>query len=210
MKSSKILKIILHKREKKRYDADRDARSLLIMGLTNDIYNKIDSYNEDAKSMWDQLERMMQGSKIGNQMKMAICINRYEEFKAKEDETLEQTYEKFQALLNELSKNKIKKSYIENNVKFLSILQPEWEKVARRMKQNQRLSEMPLHELYETIRQAEEEVEEKRNKKKPAADPIALVVDKSDKSFLSRSRKGVRGNKDGVSGDHSNDGEELE
>lgn len=135
--------------------------------------------------MWDQLEKMMQGSKIGNQMKTTICLNSYEKFKAKEEETLKQTYDRFQMLLNELSKNKIRKSGVEVNVKFLNVLQPEWKKACRRIKQNPRLSEMPIHELYETIRQDEEEVDEikdKRKKKKPAADPIALVVNKSEKS----------------------------
>ncbi|KAI3758640.1 hypothetical protein L6452_06208 [Arctium lappa] len=67
----------------------------------------------------------------------------------------------FVTLLNELSKNKISKSHVELNVKFLSNLQPEWK------------------------RQNEEEVEEMKAEMKKAAkaaaDPVALVVKKSNK-----------------------------
>ncbi|KAI3735632.1 hypothetical protein L6452_15139 [Arctium lappa] len=123
-------------------------------------------------------EKMMMGSKIGHQIKVANCINNHEEFKAKENESLEDTYERFTLLLNELTKNKVKKKQLENNVKFLSILRPEWKKHTRRMKQMKDLNEIPLHEVYETLKHNEEEVEEKRAEKKKAekvSDPIALV-----------------------------------
>ncbi|KAI3692291.1 hypothetical protein L6452_32105 [Arctium lappa] len=167
--------------QKNRFKADKQARSLLLQSIPNDIYIKIDSYKATAKKMWDQLQKMMMGSKVGNQMKVANCINSYEEFKAFEDESLADTYERYVLLLNELSKNKVKKKQIENNVKFLSVLQPEWKKHTRRMKQMKDLSDIPLHEVYETLRQNEEEVEEKRNGKKKKeveklSDSVALVV----------------------------------
>nr|GEX08437.1 RNA-directed DNA polymerase, eukaryota [Tanacetum cinerariifolium] len=47
--------------EKNTQKIDRLARSLLIQGLSNDIYSLIDS-NETAKDLWDALERKMRGS----------------------------------------------------------------------------------------------------------------------------------------------------
>ncbi|KAI3672747.1 hypothetical protein L6452_38845 [Arctium lappa] len=168
--------------QKSRYKADKQARSLVLQSIPNEIYIKIDSYKAITKKMWDQVEKMMMGSKIGNRMKVANCINSYEEFKAKDGEILEETYERFVSLLNELAKNKVKNKQIENNVKFLSLLQLEWKKHTRRMKQMKDLSDIPLHEVYETLRQIEEEVEEKRGEKKKSEMlvdvPIALVVDK--------------------------------
>ncbi|KAI3734421.1 hypothetical protein L6452_13889 [Arctium lappa] len=178
--------------QKSRYKADKQARPLLLQSIPNEIYIKIDSYKGNAKKMWDQLQKMMMGSKIGNQMKVANCINSYEEFKAKENESLEDTYERFVLLLNELSKNKVKKKQLENNVKFLSILQPEWKKHTRRMKQMKDLNDIPLHEVYETLRQNEEEVEEKRAKKKKAEkvpDPIALVAGEKKKEKKEKKKK---------------------
>ncbi|KAI3678005.1 hypothetical protein L6452_37283 [Arctium lappa] len=178
--------------QKNRFNADKKARSLLLQSNPNDIYIKIDSYKANAKKMWDQLQKMMMGSKVGNQMKVANCKNSYEEFKAKEDESLEDSYERFVLLLNELSNNKVKKKQIENNVKFLSILQPEWKKHTRRMKQMKDLSDIPLHEVYETLRQNEEEVEEKRSEKKKVEkvpDPIALVAGEKEKEKKEKKKK---------------------
>ncbi|KAI3729593.1 hypothetical protein L6452_18254 [Arctium lappa] len=138
--------------QKSRYKADKQARSLLLQSIPNEIYIKIDSYKANAKKMWDQLQKMMMRSKVGNHMKVANCINSYEEFKAKENESLEDTYESFVLLLNELTKNKVKKKQLENNVKFLSILRPEWKKHTRRMKQMKDLNEIPLHEVFETVK----------------------------------------------------------
>ncbi|KAI3736237.1 hypothetical protein L6452_15775 [Arctium lappa] len=101
--------------QKSRFKVDKQARSLLLQSIPNDIYIKIDSFKHDAKQMWNQLEKMMMGSKIGHQIKVANCINNYKEFKAKENESLEDTYERFTLLLNELTKNKVKKKQLENN-----------------------------------------------------------------------------------------------
>ncbi|KAI3718398.1 hypothetical protein L6452_19267 [Arctium lappa] len=174
--------------QRRRHKADRLARSFILQGIPNEIYVKIDSYNATGKQMWDQLEKMMLGSKIGNQLKVSNCLNNYEEFKAKEGESLEATYDRFVTLLNELSKNKVKKSQIELNVKFLSILQPEWKRFTRQMKQMKDLNEIPLHEVYETLRQNEAEVdeikEEKKKIEKAIADPIDLVVKKKSAMLM--------------------------
>ncbi|KAI3685592.1 hypothetical protein L6452_34841 [Arctium lappa] len=172
------------KEQKSRFKADKQARSFLLQSIPNEIYINIDRYKENANKMWDQLQKMMMGSKVGNQMKVANCINSYEEFKAKEGESLEETYERFVLLMNELSKKKVKTKQIENNVKLFSILQPEWKKHTHRMKQMKDLSDIPLHEVYETLRQNEEEVQEKRSEKKKdekVADPIALVAGEKEK-----------------------------
>nr|GEY71514.1 hypothetical protein [Tanacetum cinerariifolium] len=60
---------------------DRLARSLLIQGLTNDIYSLIDS-NKTIKDLWDDLARHMLGSKYGKQDKKAAILYEYEMFKA--------------------------------------------------------------------------------------------------------------------------------
>ncbi|KAI3677859.1 hypothetical protein L6452_37131 [Arctium lappa] len=188
LKTPEIKSGIQHKFHKlqddnlRRAKGDRLAKSYILQGIPNEIYVKIDSYKASGKEMWDQLEKMMLGSKVGNQLKISNCLNNYEEFRGRVGETLEETYDRFVTLLNELSKNKVHKSQIELNVKFLSILQPEWKRFARQMKQIKDLNEIPLHEVYETLRQNEEEVDEiledKRQKGKVVEDTVALVVRK--------------------------------
>ncbi|KAI3707103.1 hypothetical protein L6452_25322 [Arctium lappa] len=105
-----------------RAKGDKLAMSYILQGIPNEIYIKIDSYKASAKKMWDQLEKMMLGSK------------------------------------------------------------PEWKRFARQMKQIKDLNEIPLHEVYETLKQNEEEVdenlEEKRQRGKKVEDTVALVVKK--------------------------------
>ncbi|KAI3678149.1 hypothetical protein L6452_37430 [Arctium lappa] len=146
-------------------------------------YHELEDDNlKRAKEMWDQLEKMMMGSKVGNQLKISNFLNNYEEFRGRVGETLEETYDRFVTLQNEQSKNKVTKSQIELNVKFLSILQPEWKRFARQMKQIKDLNEISLDEVYETLRQNEEELDEildeKMQKGKTVEDTVALVVRK--------------------------------
>ncbi|KAI3769208.1 hypothetical protein L6452_00308 [Arctium lappa] len=74
------------------------------------------------------------------------------------------------------------------------------------MKQMKDLNEIPLHEVYETLRQNEEEVEEKRaekNKAEKVPDPIALVVGEKKK------KKIVSSSSESGSISDSDDGESL-
>nr|GFB94591.1 hypothetical protein [Tanacetum cinerariifolium] len=58
--------------EKKARKIDRLERSILIQGLSNDIYSLIDS-NETAKDLWDALKRQMCGYEYGEQDRKAKC-----------------------------------------------------------------------------------------------------------------------------------------
>nr|GEY85368.1 hypothetical protein [Tanacetum cinerariifolium] len=77
--------------EKKIQKIDRLARSLLIQGLSNDIYSLIDS-NKTANNLWDALARHMLGSEYGEQDRKAAVLYEYETFKATEGELLLDTY----------------------------------------------------------------------------------------------------------------------
>ena len=48
------------------YFADIEAQNCLVQSLTNDVYRKLDSYQDSAKEIWDQLLKIMLGSKVGN------------------------------------------------------------------------------------------------------------------------------------------------
>nr|GFB66992.1 hypothetical protein [Tanacetum cinerariifolium] len=77
--------------EKKTRKIDLLVRSLLIQGISNDIYSLIDS-NETAKDLWDALERQMRGSEYGEQDRKDAILYEYETFKANEGEQLLDTY----------------------------------------------------------------------------------------------------------------------
>nr|GFB26119.1 integrase, catalytic region, zinc finger, CCHC-type, peptidase aspartic, catalytic [Tanacetum cinerariifolium]GFB56690.1 integrase, catalytic region, zinc finger, CCHC-type, peptidase aspartic, catalytic [Tanacetum cinerariifolium] len=60
--------------EKNIQKIDRLARSLLIQGLSNDIYSLIDS-NKTAKYLWDALARHMLGSEYGEQDRKVVVLH---------------------------------------------------------------------------------------------------------------------------------------
>nr|GEY68730.1 retrovirus-related Pol polyprotein from transposon TNT 1-94 [Tanacetum cinerariifolium] len=62
--------------------------SLLIQGLSNDIYSLIDS-NNSAKELWDALRRHMLGSEYDEQDKKVAVLYEYETFKATEEMLLD-------------------------------------------------------------------------------------------------------------------------
>nr|GEX91488.1 hypothetical protein [Tanacetum cinerariifolium] len=89
--------------EKKIQKIDRPARSLLIQGLSNDIYSLIDS-NKTAKDLWDAIARHMLGSEYGEQDRKATVLYEYETFKATEGELLLDTYIRYLQVINDLKK----------------------------------------------------------------------------------------------------------
>nr|GEV45072.1 hypothetical protein [Tanacetum cinerariifolium] len=84
---------------------DRLARSLLIQGLSNDIYSLIDS-NKTAKDLWDALARQMLGSEYDEQDRKASILYEYETFKATEGELLLDTYIQWKHYAKMMRQNK--------------------------------------------------------------------------------------------------------
>nr|GEZ19945.1 hypothetical protein [Tanacetum cinerariifolium] len=94
--------------EKKNQKIDRLAISLLIQGISNDIYSLIDS-NNFAKELWDALERHMLGSEYGKQERKAAVLYEYETFKATGGEMFLDTYIRYLQVINNLKKCGYKK-----------------------------------------------------------------------------------------------------
>nr|GFB22067.1 hypothetical protein [Tanacetum cinerariifolium] len=54
----------LTKNDIKRMDADDQAIKTILLGLSEDVYAVVDSY-ETAKEIWERVRQMMKGSDIG-------------------------------------------------------------------------------------------------------------------------------------------------
>nr|GEV26839.1 hypothetical protein [Tanacetum cinerariifolium] len=89
--------------EKKIQKIDCLARSLLIQGLSIDIYSLSDS-NKTAKDLWDALTRHMLGYEYGEQDRKAAILYVYETFKATEGKLLLDTYVQYLHMINDLKK----------------------------------------------------------------------------------------------------------
>ncbi|KAJ9544933.1 LOW QUALITY PROTEIN: hypothetical protein OSB04_024640 [Centaurea solstitialis] len=168
--------------ERERFMIDVEAQNCLIQAIPNEIFRKLDSYDESAKSISDQLQKIMMGSKVGNQMRVTNLMDRYENFKMKEDESLEETYDRFVELMNDMKKNNIIRSEMDYIVKFINNLSSDWKQFSRFVKQHKVLNESKVYEVYENLLLFEEEVNEiaaeRKKKEKTEADTIALLAEK--------------------------------
>nr|GEU51830.1 hypothetical protein [Tanacetum cinerariifolium] len=111
--------------EKRIQKIDCLARSLLIQGLSNDIYSFIDS-NKTTKYLWDALARHILGAEYGKQDRKDAVLYEYETFKATEGKLLLDTYIRYLQVINDLKKCGYSKDNCELNFKFLNNLQQEW------------------------------------------------------------------------------------
>ncbi|KAJ9552476.1 hypothetical protein OSB04_016521 [Centaurea solstitialis] len=165
------------------YVDSSQIHELTLLGLPNDIYFTINSHNSTGKETWDQIEKHMLGTSVGTQMK----------FKAREDEKLDDTYERFCNLLNELQKNGITKTKIKNNIKFLTNIQPVWKLCSNSVFQNKSLADIDIHVVYEILKQSQDDVQdaldEKMKTEKEKTDTLALMADKRMKHVVHRSRE---------------------
>ncbi|KAJ9546558.1 hypothetical protein OSB04_019101 [Centaurea solstitialis] len=168
--------------ERERFMIDVEAQNCLIQAIPNEIFRKLDSYDESAKSIWDQLQKIMMGSKVGNQMRVTNLMDMYENFRMKEDETLEETYDRFVELMNDMKKNNIIRSEMDYIVKFINNLSSDWKQFSRFVKQHKVLNELKVYEVYENLLLFEEEVNEiaaeRKKKEKTEADNMALLAEK--------------------------------
>nr|GEX92648.1 hypothetical protein [Tanacetum cinerariifolium] len=158
------------------------ARSLLIQGLSNDIYSLINS-NKTAKDLWDALARHMLGSEYGKQDKKAAVLYEYETFKATEGELLLDIYIRYLQVINDLKKSGYLKDNCELNFKFLNKLQPEWKQYATMMRQNKNLMEINIDALYNILKQNKGDVNDDMGSKKKnvvvTSDPLAFIAEKT-------------------------------
>ncbi|KAJ9557809.1 hypothetical protein OSB04_012423 [Centaurea solstitialis] len=159
--------------QRERHEIDKRAMSLLIMSLPNDMYSRVDSF-DNARDIWIEIEQQMQGGDTASEFQKESAMNAYEGFHAKEGELLHDSYQLLNSLVNDLRRLKVEKSRYEVNVKFLKNLNPEWRNLAINIQLSRNLGQMGLHDLFSMMVQHEEFIT--GNKPKKSIDPLALAA----------------------------------
>nr|GEX35968.1 hypothetical protein [Tanacetum cinerariifolium] len=95
----------LFDKEIKQIEADDQAIQTILLGLLEDIYAAVDSF-EIAQEIWLRVQQMMKDSNIGIQEKKAKLFNEWERFTSNEGESIESYYHRFLKLMNDLKRNK--------------------------------------------------------------------------------------------------------
>ncbi|KAJ9552737.1 hypothetical protein OSB04_016782 [Centaurea solstitialis] len=150
---------------------DKRALTLLIMALPNDMYARVDSLT-NARDVWLEIEQQMQGGDTALESQKESALNAYEGFKARENESLTESYQRLKSFVNDLRSLGVEKTKYEVNVKFLKNLTPEWQNLAINIQLSRNLGVMGLHDLFSMMVQHEEFITGGRTKK--AVDPLAL------------------------------------
>ncbi|KAI3667193.1 hypothetical protein L6452_42242 [Arctium lappa] len=152
---------------------DSKAVRLLIMAIPNDIFQELDSC-VTAKEIWDQLLNQLEGGLQTQKNRRNLFINEYHDFHASPEETLHQTYSRFNILINKCRKFRVMRTKEGNNVLFLKSLNEEWLQLSMSIQANQNLESWSLTDIYGTLVAQEKEVV-KQKAKTSLGGPLALM-----------------------------------
>ncbi|KAJ9545332.1 hypothetical protein OSB04_025039 [Centaurea solstitialis] len=164
---------LFNQEQRERHEIDKRAMALLIMALPNDMYSRVDSF-DNARDIWIEIEQQMQGGDTASEYQKESAMNAYEGFHAKEGELLHDSYQRLNSLVNDLRRLKVEKTRYEVNVKFLKNLNPEWRNLAINIQLSRNLGQMGLHDLFSMMVQHEEFIT--GDKPKKSIDPLALAA----------------------------------
>nr|GEW67363.1 hypothetical protein [Tanacetum cinerariifolium] len=112
---------------KKQYISGVKVMNYLLQAIPNDIYNLVDAC-KNAKEMWERIKRLMFGSDVTNHIRHSRLMDEFENFTAKEGESLESMYERLTTLVNIMDRNNVRPIPVSIKTKFLNCLQPDWSK----------------------------------------------------------------------------------
>ncbi|KAJ9567763.1 hypothetical protein OSB04_003729 [Centaurea solstitialis] len=116
----------------------------------------------DAKSLWIALEKRFSGTKSTKRNQKAILKQQYENFTSLKNESMTQTFDRFNKLIGELATVDVKMDKDDVNRKFLRSLEEEWTIYTVSFRQGDDLEDKELEDLYNDLRIFEAEVEKKK------------------------------------------------
>ncbi|VFQ91638.1 unnamed protein product [Cuscuta campestris] len=109
----------------KKMELNAKAINMIYCGVNSDDYRKI-SRCETAKQMWEKLEVTYKGTAQVREAKINHLTHEYELFSMKENEKIEEMFERFSNIINPL--NLLRKTYTDRELvrKVLRRLSPKW------------------------------------------------------------------------------------
>ncbi|GKE36780.1 hypothetical protein Tco_1460185, partial [Tanacetum coccineum] len=158
------------------YDAEMELMNLILLSISNDIYNSVDACTS-AKDMWKRVERLMRVTIQNKVDRETRFTNEFDQFVAEPGEALVFVYNRFAQLMNDLERNDMLFTIVTINTMFLNSLQPEWLKYVTQVRLAKRLTVDTFDDLFYYLQQFEKLVNVSRVKKLGKShDPLALVA----------------------------------
>nr|GEY81355.1 ribonuclease H-like domain-containing protein [Tanacetum cinerariifolium] len=157
-KKGRTVVITTEDMQKRRTDVK--ARKTLLLALPDEHQLRFSKY-ETAKELWEAILKTFSGNEATKKIKKNQLKQQYGNFKAEGSETLEQTFNRMQAIVSHLKfiDVEIKQAYL--NQKFLTSLAPEWLMYTIVWRNRDNLDTMSLDDVYNHLKVYEPEVQKK-------------------------------------------------
>ncbi|KAJ9535349.1 LOW QUALITY PROTEIN: hypothetical protein OSB04_un001540 [Centaurea solstitialis] len=147
--------------ERKTRQSEMKALSTLLLAIPNEYQHQFATC-ENAKVLWEALEKRFAGSKSSKRNQKAVLKQQYENFMSSKNESMTQTFDRFNKLIGELATIGVKMDNDDLNRKFLRSLGEEWVIYTVPFRQSDNLEDKELDDLYNDLRVFEAEVEAKK------------------------------------------------
>ncbi|KAI3681921.1 hypothetical protein L6452_36728 [Arctium lappa] len=149
--------------ERKIRQTEMKALSTLLLVIPNEYQHQFCNCT-DAQILWNALEKRFAGTKSIKRNQRDVLKQQYENFTSSKNESMTQTFDRFNKLIGELATAGVKMDQDDINRKFLRSLGDEWTMYTVSYRQSDNLEEKELDDLYNDLRVFETEV---KIKKKP-------------------------------------------
>ncbi|GJX53828.1 hypothetical protein Tco_0282197 [Tanacetum coccineum] len=91
------------------FQAEKEAIFLILTGIGDEIYSTVDACNT-SKEMWTAIERLQQGESLNVQDVKTNLFWEFGKFTSRDGESMESYYSRFYKLMNELTRNNLQVS----------------------------------------------------------------------------------------------------
>ncbi|GJR56217.1 putative reverse transcriptase domain-containing protein [Tanacetum coccineum] len=122
---SKGITVVVTTEDMQKRRNDVKARTTLLLALPDEHQLRFSKY-ETTKELWEAILRTFGGNEATKKTKKNLLKQQYRNFKAEGSETLEQTFNRLQAIVSQLEFLDVPVEQEDLNQKFLTSLSPEW------------------------------------------------------------------------------------
>nr|GEU91770.1 hypothetical protein [Tanacetum cinerariifolium] len=157
-RQGRIVAITTKDMQKRRNDVN--ARTTLLLALPDEHQLRFSKY-ETAKELWEAILKTFGGNEATKKTKKSQLKLQYGNFKADGSETLEQTFNRLQAIVSHLEFMDVEIEQDDLNQKFLTSLTPEWLMYTIVLRNIDDLDTMSLDDVYNHLKVYEPKVQKK-------------------------------------------------
>nr|GEX00590.1 hypothetical protein [Tanacetum cinerariifolium] len=157
-KKGRTVVITTEDMQKRRNDVK--ARTTLLLALHDEHQLRFSKY-ETTKELWEAILKTFGGNEAPKKTKKNQLRQQYSNFKTEGSETLEQTFNRWQAIVSHLEFMDVEIEQDDVNHKFLTSLAPEWLMYTIVWRNKDDLDTMSLNDVYNHLKVYEPEVQKK-------------------------------------------------